>query len=657
MNRNFSFQSLLTASLFGLSQLLLTSVSSANPTSSYSGHGAGSISAEDLKAFTPPPLPNSVASKINAMIDIVAPGAGMLHPNGKVLYFSWRISGNTQVWKINSPLSFPEQMTGGRDATTLADITPDGRFLILQRDKDGQEDPGIYLQKAEGGPLTPVFHQAKVQAHFQFVTDDSQWLYFTANNIEPDSFVIYRVSLKQPFQFEKPEAVFSEKGVWGVSDYKDNLLLLSKATGSRTSENYTYDLKSKIKTPVIGIEKSEEYEVRFAAKKNEYLVMTPQIGDFRRLYLLKDKTLKPLSVDIPYDVSSFSIDQKRTRILYEINEAGSTRLRAMDARNFKEISLPKMPETDHVMMGTTTRDSKSTMITVVTSTAPRKSYSYNWQSKKLTQWTLPSSPEVDLSRFVRSSLETYTTRDGVKIPMFVRRPAQCKNKTCPVIVHFHGGPEGQSYPGFNTLAQLFVDEGFIFVDPNVRGSDGYGKTWLNSDNAAKRLEVITDIEDCAKEIRSKWAFNGETPKIGVMGWSYGGYSTFMAMTRFAGAYDSGVALVGMSDLVSFLNNTAPYRRKLRATEYGDPEKDKEALIKLSPITYLQQLKSPLMIIQGANDPRVPAGEALQIHKQLRQKGIKSQLILFPDEGHGTQKKENRILEWGHTLNFFKETLK
>jgi dipeptidyl aminopeptidase/acylaminoacyl peptidase len=142
-----------------------------------------------------------------------------------------------------------------------------------------------------------------------------------------------------------------------------------------------------------------------------------------------------------------------------------------------------------------------------------------------------------------------------------------------------------------------------------------------------------------------------------MGWSYGGYSTLMAMTRFAGAYEAGVALVGMSNLVSFLNNTAPYRRKLRISEYGDPVKDKDALMKLSAVTYLDKVKSPLMIIQGANDPRVPVGEALQIQQALEKKKIPSQLIVFADEGHGSSKKENQILEIGNTIEFFKAHLK
>jgi dipeptidyl aminopeptidase/acylaminoacyl peptidase len=292
------------------------------------------------------------------------------------------------------------------------------------------------------------------------------------------------------------------------------------------------------------------------------------------------------------------------------------------------------------------------MFTVSSINTPRKTFAYKWQTKHLKQWVFPSAPGVDFKKFVPAKLEYYTARDATKIPMFVRRPAKCSAEACPVIVHFHGGPEGQSVPGFNSVAQLYVDAGFIYVEPNVRGSDGYGKAWLHADDQAKRLNVITDIEDAAKFIRENW----KVTKIGVMGGSYGGYSTLMAMTKFAGAYDAGVASVGMSNLVTFLQNTAPYRRALRTPEYGDLDKDREALIQLSPITYINQVKSPLMITQGANDPRVPAGEALQIQKLLEKKGIPSNLILFADEGHGSEKKSNQILEIGHTMDFFKKHL-
>jgi len=226
-----------------------------------------------------------------------------------------------------------------------------------------------------------------------------------------------------------------------------------------------------------------------------------------------------------------------------------------------------------------------------------------------------------------------------------------------VIVNFHGGPEQQSTAAFSTSAQLYVDAGFVLVQPNVRGSSGYGKAWLHSDDGPKRLAVITDIEDCATYIRREWAVGGVAPKIGVTGGSYGGYSTLMAMTYFAGAYDAGVSNVGISNLTTFLANTAPYRRILRATEYGDPDHDADALVQLSPLTYIDKLAAPLLVIQGLNDPRVPVGEALQIYRAAEARGVDRGLIVFADEGHGAIKRQNQVLTIGHTIAFFTKYLK
>jgi dipeptidyl aminopeptidase/acylaminoacyl peptidase len=239
--------------------------------------------------------------------------------------------------------------------------------------------------------------------------------------------------------------------------------------------------------------------------------------------------------------------------------------------------------------------------------------------------------------------------------MFVRRPGRCDGP-CPVVVDFHGGPEGQARPGFSAYAQMFVDAGFTFVQPNVRGSTGYGKAWLHADDGPRRLNVITDIEDASKFIRASWGKDGKPPRIGVTGGSYGGYSVLMAMTYFAGAYDAGAEQVGISNLVTFLTNTSPYRRILRISEYGDPVKDKEALVQLSPITHVAKIKAPLMLIQGVNDPRVPVGESLQVYQQLEQRKVPGGLILFPDEGHGATKRGNIVLAIGHTIAFFEKHL-
>jgi dipeptidyl aminopeptidase/acylaminoacyl peptidase len=190
----------------------------------------------------------------------------------------------------------------------------------------------------------------------------------------------------------------------------------------------------------------------------------------------------------------------------------------------------------------------------------------------------------------------------------------------------------------------------------VRGSSGYGQAWLDADNGPKRLDVITDIEDAAIHIRKQWARNGVAPKVGVFGGSYGGYAALMAMTRFAGAYDAGVSSVGIANLLTFLQNTAPYRRALRISEYGDPVADHDALVQLSPTTWVDQLQAPLMIIQGANDPRVPVGESLLMFEAAQRRGVPVELLIFADEGHGASTRANQALEFGHLLRFFQQHL-
>ena len=348
----------------------------------------------------------------------------------------------------------------------------------------------------------------------------------------------------------------------------------------------------------------------------------------------------------------------RTRIvLHAPIEVGHDIGQNLDARTGKPLPLPKLPAADHVLAGAASADGRYQTLGIDTGTAPQASWVHDWKTGKATRWVVPSAPEVDLSRFVRATLESYPARDGTRIPMFVRRPARCA-APCPVVVEFHGGPEAQAQPGFSPYAQMVVDAGFVLVEPNVRGSDGYGKAWFHADDGPRRLSVITDIEDCARFIRKEWAVDGKEPRIGIVGGSYGGYSALVGMTMFAGAYDAGVSIVGMSNLVSFLQNTAPYRRALRVNEYGDPanEKEREALVRLSPTTYVDRVKGPLLIIQGANDPRAPAGEAVQIHEALVARGVPSRLILFADEGHGTSKRSNQVLELGNAIRFLQETL-
>ncbi|OVE81138.1 hypothetical protein BVY03_04420 [bacterium K02(2017)] len=619
----------------------------------YQGHGKGSVSEINLKKFAPPKVDSNQLKRIQSILDIRSPSSGIPAEDGKSLYYTWNVTGTTQVWKVPSPGSFPVQMTAGQDVTYLLSITPDSKRLILVRDEAGQEHPGLYWQSTQGGRLNEIFKKENVKMYYEFTSDDSEYIYFTTNEKDEKSLALYKFHLPT----KKIETVFDKPGKWYVADYKNTgELLLVKMTGNISREYYLYHQKTKEFKALFGQNEKESYKARFTTNANELIVKTNKFGEFHRLYLWNDGKFKSITPEWQYDISSFSIDRKRQRIVYSVNQQGYTTITALNAKTLKELTLPSFKSASHVYYGSMSRNARYMSISVAYPDRPGNRYIYDWQTNKLTEWTKVSLPEEELVNYPADSLEYYTTRDGVKIPMFVTRPIQCKNKLCPVIVTFHGGPESQSRPRFDARKLLFLEKGYVLVYPNVRGSYGYGKSWLNADNGPKRLDVITDIEDCAIFIKKNWQVLGQSPKLAIKGGSYGGYSTLVGMSLFAGAYDVGVASVGMSSLITFLENTAPYRRSLRIAEYGDPIKDRVALEQLSPITHIQKVKDPLLILHGANDPRVPAGESIQMYEELSTKQVKVDLILYPDEGHGIRKRHNRALNYAYMLKFFDEHL-
>ncbi|MBK5296119.1 MAG: S9 family peptidase [Vicinamibacteria bacterium] len=592
------------------------------------------------------------------MLDVRGAALGTIAPDGRRLFFTWGITGTPNVWRLDGPKSFPVQMTGGEDPTRVAGVTPDGRTLILSRDVGGQEDPGLYVQSADGGPLALIHHTKGTRAFYAFTTDDSRTIYFGANDIKPDSYAIYRYDLGT----RRREVVFDQPGLWSVSDHRGDAgglkLLLSKATGALSREYAEYDIGARTLTPLLGQSETVEYQAAYAADPGELLVLTNKLGEFRRLYRWKPGgALIAVTPEMAMDVADFDLDEAKSRLYLSLNDRGYQRVRVHDARTLAELKVSVPADAAAISIGSLSRDGRFAVLGVDSGKAPRTSFVIDWQSGSLTEWALGTAPEVDVTKFASARLESYTARDGTKIPMFVRYPAQCAPEAaasadpCAIVVEFHGGPEGQATPGFSGFSQLFVDAGFIFAEPNVRGSDGYGKAWLDADNGARRLDVISDIDDAGKALRARFTRNGKAPKIAITGGSYGGYSVLMGMTMFGGTYDVGVSIVGISNLATFLQNTAPYRRALRASEYGDPGKDAEALKKLSPTTYLDRVKAPLLIIQGVDDPRVPAGEAIQIQEALEARGVPSKLILLEGEGHGAARRGGQVLMIGHMLRF------
>jgi len=245
--------------------------------------------------------------------------------------------------------------------------------------------------------------------------------------------------------------------------------------------------------------------------------------------------------------------------------------------------------------------------------------------------------------------------DGLEIPAFVYQPNTIRpGQKFPVIINIHGGPEEQFMPSLKTITQYFVYAGYIVVGPNVRGSAGYGKTYMNLDNVEKRMDSVKDII-ALRDHLAKFP-EVDLEKMVVMGGSYGGFMVLACLAFSPDLWAAGIDTVGIANFVTFLENTAPYRRHLREAEYGSLEKDREFLESISPINSVEKIKAPLFIIHGANDPRVPLSEAEQISGKLKSLGRTVEMVVYSDEGHGLSKLKNRLDAYPKMVDFLEEVL-
>ena len=283
---------------------------------------------------------------------------------------------------------------------------------------------------------------------------------------------------------------------------------------------------------------------------------------------------------------------------------------------------------------------------------PGDAWRYDTDTGELERLT--TSPcDVDPATFVAPELIRYSSFDGLEVPAFVFRPTS-GTAPHPVVVVIHGGPESQWRPSFSPLTQYLVAQGFAVVAPNVRGSTGYGRRYQHLDDVDKRLDSVHDLAGLHDWLATQDDL--DESRAALYGGSYGGYMVLMGLTHQPERWAAGVDIVGMSDLVTFLENTAAWRRAFREREYGSLEHDRELLQELSPITHVDALAAPLFIVHGANDPRVPLGEAEQMHEILAARGVTSELLVYEDEGHGLAKLSNRIDAYPRIATFLQDVL-
>jgi dipeptidyl aminopeptidase/acylaminoacyl peptidase len=463
----------------------------------------------------------------------------------------------------------------------------------------------------------------------------------------------YDIYVVDPESGSLPHLAFAGDGsgaAWSVLDWSadDSKLLVLKQVS--VSEGYLY---------VVDLSSGQKHEVdaspakagivggKFSRDGQGVYLISDREAEFARLRYVglfnNDKTV--ISGHIPWDIESLAISRDGHYLAYVSNEGGSSKLNMLDLRTHTDLSPPRLPQSGIVSSLSFDLESKRLAFGFAAANQPRDAYVLDVAENRLEPWTRSEAGAVDVAKFVLPRLVEFPTFDrpegkARQIPAYLYEPTT--SGPHPVLISLHGGPEAQFRPGFDPWIQYLVNElGFAVIAPNVRGSSGYGKTYMSLDNGMLRDDAVKDVG--AMLVWIALQKNLDAKHVAVEGGSYGGYLALATMVNYSDRLRGGIDVSGIADFVSFLTNTAPYRQNLRRAEYGD-ERDldmRSYLRRISPLTNADRITRPLLVVHGKNDPRVPLSEAEQIVNKVRSRGGEVWYLLAADEGHGYRKKQNR----------------
>ncbi|HEY6050270.1 MAG TPA: S9 family peptidase, partial [Thermoanaerobaculia bacterium] len=375
---------------------------------------------------------------------------------------------------------------------------------------------------------------------------------------------------------------------------------------------------------------------------------------FARMAIGADGRPGPLEVVAARDdaeLSGYELDDAGARAALLWNVAGKTELELWDLKSGRSIAKPKLPA--ELAGGLDfSRDGKSLALVCSGAATPADVWVLDVETGHLRQLTHSPHAGVDLGKLVRPELLRFPAHDGLELSGWFYRPAGAG--PFPTVLSFHGGPEGQERPNFNSQYQALVARGIAVFAPNVRGSSGFGKKFVNLDNGALRVNGVRDIEACvAAAVKA-----GADPKrIGIMGGSYGGYMVLAGLTEYPQLFAAGADLFGVVNFETFFKHTEPWMAAISKVEYGDPDKEADMLRRLSPIHKVDRVTAPTIVLHGANDTNVPVVEAEQVVESLKKRNVPVEYVLFPDEGHGWRKTPNRIRSAVAVTRWFEKYLK
>lgn len=566
-------------------------------------------------------------------------------------------SGIFNLFEISIADTAKSQVTKSQQESFFAeDYVPGSNQMIYSADQGGNELSHLYLLQ-EDGTSTDLTPGEKEKASFAGWSDDKKSMFYVSNKRDPRFFDLY----KMPVSGWKAEMIYQNDEGLDISGISHNEKIFSLTKQETTSENhlYLYDRETKQTTEITdgpgnyqssGFSKDDQvfYYITDAGKEFAYLISYD-------IPTKEKKVLFETNWDVMY---SYLSEHEKYRVI-AINEDGKNKLIIQENKTGQTVDFPEVPDGD-IVSASISESENLILLTIGTSKSPNNKYVYNLESQELKKLTESLNPEINPDDLVAAEVIRFPSFDSLDIPAVYYKPLTASgNDQVPALVWVHGGPGGQSRVGYFALIQYLVNHGYAVLAVNNRGSSGYGKTFYKMDD---RNHGDKDLKDCIwgkKWLQSQGGIDPE--KIGIIGGSYGGYMTMAAMTFTPEEFKVGVNIFGVTNWIRTLKSIPPYWesfRKALYTELGDPTtEDSVRLYQISPLFHAKQVKNPIMVLQGANDPRVLQVESDEIVEAVKANQVPVKYIVFPDEGHGFVKKENEIKGYGEILSFLDQYLK
>lgn len=604
------------------------------------------------------PPPDELESSVALMGKIGFVASPSFSPDGKTIAFVSNLSGIPQVWTMPVGGGFPKLVTAFDDPVGFVAWSPDGKWLAFNVAPGGGFNEQIYVARPDGSDLRRLTEGGKENNFLGDWTRDGKYIFFNSNRRDPASTDAYLFDVAGG----QMRMVSETRGIGGIEDVSRDgrRAVLNRMLNRGDNNLYLIDLttgEEALLTPHEGPGSFNGAQfapdgraVYFASNKDRDSLALARVGI--------DDNGRPGAIDIVAarddgELTGGLMSDDGAVMVLIWNIAGRSDLAFYDVKNNRLTPGPKLPA--EIVGGLDfTPDSGRLAMVLSGAASPSNIWTLDLKTRQLTQLTNSPHAGVDLTKMVRPELIEYAAHDGLKLSGWLYRPRGVTGAR-PIVLSFHGGPEGQERPGFNSTYQALLTRGIAVFAPNVRGSSGFGKKFVNLDNGALRENGVRDIKATVDYVVQSGI--ADPKRIGIMGGSYGGYMVMAGLTEYPELFAAGANLFGITNFETFFKHTQPWMAAISKVEYGNPQTEAAMLRKLSPIHRIDRIKAPTIVLHGANDTNVPVIEAEQVVENLKRRNVPVEYVLFADEGHGWRKTPNRIRSAVSIVKFFEAHLK